>query len=1053
VIEALAMLVFCVVLTSCTGSSTFAVAGTVSGLSGSGLILEDNGTVSLAILTNGRFEFKVGVLSGGAYNVTVQTQPSNPAQTCTVANGSGTATAEVTNVQVKCEKAATTYTIGGTVSGLNGTGLVLLDNGGNNLAVTANGSFTFTAAINGGSNYNVSVGVEPSNPAQNCVVSNGSGIATANVANVQVACTNTTYTIGGAVSGLAGSGLTLLDNGGNTMPINANGSFTFTTPVASGAAYAVTVGAQPSSPAQNCIVSNGSGTATANVTGVQVTCSTVAYTIGGTVSGLTGSGLVLQDNGGDNLAVTANGAFTFATKIPSGSAYSVTVHVQPSSPSETCVVTSGSGTVATSNVTNVALACTTNTYAIGGTVSGLSGAGLVLEDNGGDNLSITGNGSFTFTTKIASGNGYAVTVHTQPSSPAQNCTIANGSGTASANVTNVTVTCTTATSTYTVGGTLTGLSGSGLVLEDNGGDNLTVTAGSTSFTFATKISTGSNYAVTVFSQPSNPAQTCTVTNGSGTVSGGNITNISIACATAKFSLSGTIDGLTTSGLVLTDTTDNLSAAANSTTFTFPTSLAEGTSYTVAVVTQPTGLNCTVTNGTGTMPASDVTSVQVTCAAITAAGEWTWEFGENSGQANANYGTMGVPAAGNVPGARVSSVTWTDASGNLWMWGGYGVDSQFSPGNLNDLWEYSPSTGQWVWVNGSNINGQAGVYGTKGTPAASNVPGAREGAMSWTDNAGNFWLFGGDANISSTGNADFNDLWKYDPATGIWTWISGSSNQGAAGNYGTQGVAAASNVPGARDSAVTWTDLNGNLWLFGGNSFNGDLNDLWEFAPSTGLWTWVAGSSTNTGVGGVYGTMGTAAPTNAPGSRFWATSWADSKGNLWLFGGVGRASGTQNGHLNDLWKFTISTGEWTWMSGSDLPEASGVYGTMGTPAATNVPGARYVTASWVDSSDDLWFFGGSCGLSCPNGGGGYFSDLWKYSTASGEWTWVNGPDTMNDFASYGTLGVASASNVPGAREEALCWHAAGNGALWMFGGYGYASSGNSTYLNDVWKFVP
>lgn len=80
-----------------------------------------------------------------------------------------------------------------------------------------------------------------------------------------------------------------------------------------------------------------------------------SFTIGGTVSGLSGTGLVLQDNGGNNLAVSANGGFTFATAIPGGSTYTVSVLTQPSSPVQTCVVTNASGT-ANANVTNVQVA-------------------------------------------------------------------------------------------------------------------------------------------------------------------------------------------------------------------------------------------------------------------------------------------------------------------------------------------------------------------------------------------------------------------------------------------------------------------------------------------------------------------------------------------------------------------------------------------------------------------------------------------------------------------------------------------------------------------------
>ena len=126
----------------------------------------------------------------------------------------------------------------------------------------------------------------------------------------------------------------------------------------------------------------------------------MTYSVGGTVSGLTGT-LVLQDNGGDNLTVTANGSFAFPTQLASGAAYAVTVKTQPSG--QTCTVSSGTGTVGSANITNVAVTCTTNppvTYSVGGTVSGLTGT-LVLQDNGGDNLTVTASGSFAFPTKLA----------------------------------------------------------------------------------------------------------------------------------------------------------------------------------------------------------------------------------------------------------------------------------------------------------------------------------------------------------------------------------------------------------------------------------------------------------------------------------------------------------------------------------------------------------------------------------------------------------------------------------------------------------------------------
>ena len=164
------------------------------------------------------------------------------------------------------------------------------------------------------------------------------------------------------------------------------------------------------------------------------------FTVGGTVSGLTGTGLVLQNNNSGDLAIAANGAFAFATPLAAGAAYSVTVKTQPTGPTQTCTVGNGAGT-ATSAVTSVTVTCSVNTSTVGGTVSGLTGTGLALQNNNAGDLAIAANGAFTFPTPVATGAPYSVTVKTQPGGPAQTCTVANGSGTANANVTNVAVSC------------------------------------------------------------------------------------------------------------------------------------------------------------------------------------------------------------------------------------------------------------------------------------------------------------------------------------------------------------------------------------------------------------------------------------------------------------------------------------------------------------------------------------------------------------------------------------------------------------------------------------
>jgi len=359
-------------------------------------------------------------------------------------------------------------------------------------------------------------------------------------------------------------------------------------------------------------------------------------------------------------------------------------------------------------------------------------------------------------------------------------------------------------------------------------------------------------------------------------------------------------------------------------------------------------------------------------------EWTWVSGSNMVDQPGVYGTLGVAASGNVPGARYGAASWTDVSGNLWLFGGIGFDSAGNKNYLNDLWKYSG--GLWTWVGGSNLVNQAGVYGTQGTAAAGNVPGARSGAVSLTDASGNFWLFGGQGCADFCG-AVLNDLWEF--SGGQWKWVSGQDvyNPTQPGVYGTQGTASAGNHPGGRYNASGWLDNSGNIWIFGGVGWGeeivdvAELNDLWEY--NAGQWTWVSGpdeSYNNVDELGTYGTLGSPATGNLPGSRDSALSWTDAKGNLWLFGGEGYgiSLGTEP-DLNDLWKF--SSGEWTWMGGTGVGGQVGVYGTQGTPAAGKIAGARMGDTGWVDGSGNLWLYGG-IGVGSSSGSG-YLNDLWVY----------------------------------------------------------------------------
>ena len=278
--------------------------------------------------------------------------------------------------------------------------------------------------IASGAGYTVTVVSQPSQPTQTCILAGGTGtVGSANVSSVVVTCTTNTFAIGGTLAGLAsGATLTLADNSGDALSLTGNGAFAFATPVSSGAPYAVTVQTQPSSPTQVCTVTDASGTVgAAAVSNVAITCLTTPFTVGGAVVGLaTGATLVLQNGGGDALSLAQNGAFTFATAVPSGNPYAVTVLTQPSTPVQTCVVSGGTGTIGSQNVTGVVVNCSTDTFTVGGTISGLNGS-VVLENNAGDDLTLNANGTFAFATPLISESAYAVTVLTQPSVPNQTC--------------------------------------------------------------------------------------------------------------------------------------------------------------------------------------------------------------------------------------------------------------------------------------------------------------------------------------------------------------------------------------------------------------------------------------------------------------------------------------------------------------------------------------------------------------------------------------------------------------------------------------------------------
>jgi hypothetical protein len=646
------------------------------------------------------------------------------------------------------------------------------------------------------------------------------------------------------------------------------------------------------------------------------------------VSGLTGTGLVVALNGGDNMTINGNGAATFGDTLASGAKYAVSVITQPAG--EYCGVASGSGTIAAASV-SVAVSCNPADFTVSVTLSGLAASNVVLQLNGGSQIAFSQNGTNTFSTKLASGEPYVVTVASQPTPPPiQTCTVANGSGTASGNVA-LTASCVT---TYSVSASVTGLAGSGLVLALNGADPLKVTTYGT-VTFSSTLASGSAYAVTVEAQPTTPVQTCTVTNGSGTITNAAISNVGVTCSPLIYTPS-IKDAWTLMSLEPQDQPPGFTGPGERCCMATWTD-ASGRLWLFggSIIVDPLG---------DSGPAGDL-----------------WNYDPTTGLWG-EVAPLAAPAV--VPDPRTGAGSWIDASGNLWLFGG---------SYYNDLWKYTIASNTWTAVAGSaNTPGAAGVYGAQGTPAPGNTPGARSNVVTWSDAHGNLWLFGGTS----------NDLWEFSPTTSEWVWVDGSiaSANLPKGVYGTLGVASSGNVPGGRSGAVGWTDSAGALWLFGGAGAdsagtNGFLNDLWKYTPAAafgalGTWTWMGGSSLVNSVG-ASGTIGVPSTSSVPSARSTASAWLDSSGHFWLFGGLGCYDLTPGMPIcgidqGDTWEYNPSGGTWTLVqierSDSPIP---------GVPNVANTPMERDSSGAWTDRNGNLWLYGGQF----TGDGPAYFGDLW------------------------------------------------------------------------------
>src|SRR5262249_48626912 len=256
----------------------------------------------------------------------------------------------------------------------------------------------------------------------------------------------------------------------------------------------------------------------------------------------------------------------------------------------------------------------------------------------------------------------------------------------------------------------------GMVLADNTTDTLSITSTNASaFTFKRLVPTGGSYAVTISTQPSSPAQNCTIANGtSGGTATANVTTVTINCPAVTYSLGGQVVGLqgkTPSppnqvNLPLTDNSFEVQNNLGNTLiinqngpfqFTTPEALNDQFEISVFHAASTQNQGCTLWNYKGVVTAS-VTSILVDCGH----NDWTWIDGTNKAGIAVppapQYGSFATSAPPtipnpftNAPGARYGAASWTDRFGNLLLFGGLGFEltgkspADTLPGAMNDLW--------------------------------------------------------------------------------------------------------------------------------------------------------------------------------------------------------------------------------------------------------------------------------------------------------------------------------------------------------------------------------
>ncbi len=632
-------------------NSNVKITGTITGLQGSGLQISNTSSAGNETINVNSTSFAfTSIPSGSTYSFAIATQPSNPSQTCSITaptNLSGTASFSDLSLTVNCT--TNSYSVSAQVTGIVGTlpvgqPLQLMLNGSETIDVSSNGTFPFPTALASGSTYTLVI-VNSSGliATGKCNIPTNTGTIGGTAATVLVNCTDGfavqgTVTIGGGTpSTVIGTDFEIMlsHNGAGpaftsqTIAISPGATtFSFPNAIPSGSEYIININGNPDG--QVCTISAGAGPSiiSGNVNNVVLDCglpspsivTPIPGTYGDDIASVTfstpisGAEIRWSLGNGSQADPTCAGGSTGSPAISSNSTGTIkfrqcrtgwtaspviveTFTLKANTP--TFSITPGSfvNTGASLSYSST----TTSTWFCANFLAGTPG-----DPSCGSAISTCNAGVVNSGTTLSTGSFLSFKVRT--------CKV----GYQESDIASATYTF----NQYSVGGTVSGLTtpfgANTLVLRNNAGNDLTIAANGT-FTFSNTLATGASYNVTVFSNPQNPWQTCTISNGSGTVGSSNVTNIGLSCTLNTYTMAGAVTSSIAlpSGLTVSNGVDtiNVTPGSTSTAISFATALNSGSTYNVSITAEPSGYVCAVSSPlAGSIAGANITNVGVNCIA-------------------------------------------------------------------------------------------------------------------------------------------------------------------------------------------------------------------------------------------------------------------------------------------------------------------------------------------------------------------------------------------------------------------------------------------------------